>query len=276
MQIGKTMEIGIVSDEIAPDFLQAVEHGTSWGIKRYEIRTLKTGRVPDVDPVEIEEVSRTVRERGLRITALSPGLFKLPADNRPEIVRQLDVMLPRTLELASRLGVKRVIVFGFPRGNVDTASVPDEVLEFLGRAAETGAKAGITILVENEPGFWCDTGRNTAQVLKRVGSAYLKANWDPCNAFGLGEEPFPEGYRYVKDFVANVHVKDTRRGGLVECVPIGEGLIDWKGQLRALQEDGQVDHVTIETHCLPLIEKSKQNAETLRAMLSEHKGNSHR
>lgn len=270
------MEIGIVSDEIAPDFLQAVEHGKSWGINRYEIRTLKTGRVPEVDRGEIEEVRRVVQERGLRITALSPGLFKLHVDERSEIARQLDTMLPRTLELASVLGTKRIIVFGFQRGAGGSASVPDEVPDLLRRAAELGAKAGVTILVENEPGFWCDTGKNTARVLKSVNSDYLKANWDPCNAFGLGEEPFPEGYAYVKDLVANVHVKDTRKGGLVECVPVGEGLIDWKGQLLALQRDGQVEHVTIETHCLPLIEKSRQNAETLKGMLNENSGNAHR
>ena len=67
-------------------------------------------------------------------------------------------------------------------------------------------------------------------------------------------------------------MKDTRKGALVECVPVGEGLIDWRGQLRALLEDRLVEHVTIETQSLPLVEKSKRNVDVLRTILSELKG----
>ncbi|RIK68470.1 hypothetical protein DCC62_24265, partial [candidate division KSB1 bacterium] len=64
------------------------------------------------------------------------------------------------------------------------------------------------------------------------------------------------------------HVKDTIKGSLVECVPVGEGKVDWQGQLRALARDKVVEHVTIETHCLPLIENSKKNLEVVRRMLA--------
>jgi L-ribulose-5-phosphate 3-epimerase UlaE len=69
--------------------------------------------------------------------------------------------------------------------------------------------------------------------------------------------------------VVNVHAKDTQKGSLVQCVPVGEGVIDWKNQLKALMHDRVVDHVTIETHCHPLIEKSKQNVEIVRKYLAE-------
>jgi len=39
--------------------------------------------------------------------------------------------------------------------------------------------------------------------------------------------------------------------------------------LGALVQDKTVSHVTIETHCPPLIEKSKENVDTLRRYLSE-------
>ncbi len=263
------MQLGIVSDEISPDFSLAVEHGLSWGIKKYEIRVLKTGRVPDVQESEIGEVAGIIKRHGLRITALSPGLFKIPVSNEAEAERQLEDVLPRTIKLASRLGTDRIIVFGFQRQGEGTPAGLDKVVEYLGRAAEMGKSAGIRLLVENEPGFWCDTGKNTSLVLEKVASPALMANWDPCNAFGLDEKPFPDGYEQLKKFIANVHVKDTRKGGLVECVPVGEGLIDWKGQLRALVRDKPVEHVTIETHCLPLVEKSRQNVETLKGMLNE-------
>ena len=129
--------------------------------------------------------------------------------------------------------------------------------------------ADITLAVENEPGFWCDTGAATAAILREVGSAHLRANWDPCNAYGTPERPYPDGYEALSGLIANVHAKDTRKGALIQCVPIGDGTIDWTGQVRALLRDRIVPHITIETHCLPLVENSRRNVETLRALMRE-------
>jgi len=122
--------------------------------------------------------------------------------------------------------------------------------------------------VENEPGFWCDTGANTRRIIDEVGSPVFGANWDPCNAYGTDEIPYPDGYRAIKDRIFNVHVKDTKRGSLIECVPVGDGAIDWDGQIREIIKDKIVSHVTIETHCNPLIENSRRNVETLKRMIA--------
>ena len=125
----------------------------------------------------------------------------------------------------------------------------------------------MVVAVENEPGFWCDSGANTARIMTQVNSPALRVNWDPANAIGTEEVPFPDGYQALKPWIANVHVKDTVRGALLQCVPVGEGKVDWPGQLQALVADQIVEHVTIETHCLPLVEKSRQNLETVRRLL---------
>ena len=64
-------------------------------------------------------------------------------------------------------------------------------------------------------------------------------------------------------------MKDTSAGSHVACEAVGDGVIDWKGQLTALFKDALVDHITIETHTLPLMETSRKNVETLRRMLNE-------
>jgi sugar phosphate isomerase/epimerase len=137
----------------------------------------------------------------------------------------------------------------------------------MARAAEITGRAGVRIAIENEPGFWCDTGVNTRTLIRATGSLSLGANWDPCNAFGTDEVPYPAGYTAIKDVIVNVHVKDTARGALIQCVPVGEGAIDWQGQINALVQDRLVPHVTIETHCLPLVENSRRNVEVLRGMI---------
>jgi sugar phosphate isomerase/epimerase len=263
------LEFGIVSDEVSPDFNEAARYCGEWGISIFELRVLKTGRIPAVEPSELREVQTIVKNNGLRVTALSPGIFKLPLSQTAKLKEELATTLPRTLALAREFGASLVIAFGFQREQNEKPEMFSRAVDFMSRAAEKAGKAGIKIIIENEPGFWCDSGVNTAKLIQKVNSPYLRANWDPCNGYGTAERPFPEGYEAVKRFIANVHVKDTKEGSLIRCVPVGEGALDWKGQLTALVRDQLVRHITIETHCLPLVEKSKQNVETLKSYLDE-------
>jgi sugar phosphate isomerase/epimerase len=261
------LELGIVSDEIANDFGAALQHGLSWGIHRYEIRCLTSGRVPGITPEEQRAVCSLVRDHGVSITALSPGMFKAHLSNAAAIEKELQETLPATLEFAGRLSCPMIIVFGFQREAGEPPDRYHRAVEYMTRAAEITGRAGVRIAVENEPDFWCDTGVNTHTLIRATGSAALGANWDACNAFGTDEVPYPAGYEAIKDVIFNVHVKDTLRGSLLQCVPVGDGAIDWQGQINALVRDRPVPHVTIETHCLPLVENSRRNVEVIRGMI---------
>ncbi len=264
-----TLELGIVSDEISNDFAEAMRYASVWGISLVEIRLLTSGRVPNVDKEDIEEVQRYLRRGDVRITALSPGIFKHPLSRLNELKEELSVALPRTIEMAKTLSVPLIIVFGFKREEGEPVSRYNIAVDFLRRAASTAARAGVKLAIENEPGFWCDTGANTRKMIDDVGSSALGANWDPANAYGTSELPYPDGYLAVREKIFNVHAKDTKQGSLVQCVPIGEGVLDWDGQISALMHDKVVSHVTIETHCLPLIENSRRNVDALRQMINE-------
>jgi sugar phosphate isomerase/epimerase len=214
-------------------------------------------------------VQELVKGSGLSITALSPGIFKLPLSQTAKLEEELATILPRTIAMAREFGASLVIAFGFQREQNEGPEMFSRAVDFMSRAAEKTGKEGIRIIIENEPGFWCDSGANTAKLIQAVDSPFLRANWDPCNGYGTAERPFPEGYKAVKQYIANVHVKDTKEGSLIRCVPVGEGAVNWRGQLAALVRDQLVRHITIETHCLPLVEKSKQNVETLKDYLAE-------
>jgi sugar phosphate isomerase/epimerase len=261
------MRIGIVTDEISADVREAIQLGTSWGIRDYELRVISDARVPTVKPETVDHLLRLKEKFGIRYTALSPGTGKGTIDDRQKLSQELGETLPATFALAQKLEIPQVIIFGFLRLPPQPNSLEPQVVEAFRQIAAAAGNEGLMLAVENEPGFWCDTGRNTARIIAMANSPFLRANWDPANALGTDETPYPDGYDAVKKWIVNVHVKDTIKSSLLACVPIGEGKVDWEGQIAALVRDRLVEHVTIETHCLPLIENSQKNLQRLRQML---------
>ncbi len=262
------MRIGFVTDEISPNVEEAIALGVEWGIRDFELRTNNGRRVPQFNSAEIHRLLRLQRQHGLRFTALSPGAFKGTIQEHTRLEQELRETLPQTYQLARLFNAPAVIIFGFKRSAEDAPNDEARVMEVLRRASESARQHGLILAIENEPSFWCDTGANTARMLAQIAAPNLRANWDPGNAIGTEEIPYPQGYAAIKKWIVNVHVKDTIKGAMVSCVPIGEGKVDWRGQLQALVGDQAVAHVTIETHCLPLLENSRKNLETLRGMLA--------
>jgi sugar phosphate isomerase/epimerase len=65
-----------------------------------------------------------------------------------------------------------------------------------------------------------------------------------------GETPFPAGWEASRAHVAHVHVKDARAAedGSLKWTVVGEGQIDYHGQLAALKASGYDGVISLETH----------------------------
>lgn len=268
MSAERVMKLGIVSDEISLDFREAVCHGLQWGIEDYELRCLRSGRVPYISEQDLADVLAMKKERGINITAVSPGMFKLTLHDRQGLQRELTKVFDDSMALAERVGTNLIITFGIMRAEGDENGY-QHVLDLFGQLARRAEQHGFMLAVENEPGFWCDTGSGTARVLRAINSPYLMANWDPGNSFTGGERPYPDGYRAIRDWVINMHVKDyvTTDDGY-KAVAVGQGEIDYTGQLQELARDRALHHITLETHCEPLLETSRQSAAWLQRILA--------
>lgn len=262
------MELAIISDEISLDLEEAIRHGEDFGFRKYEIRCLDgyEHRVPDLLPGRVERLEEWVREGRIEITALSPGTFKINLSDTARLREELDRMLPRACEVAARLGAPRVITFGFMREDGRDVT---EAVQRLREAAAVAAAHGVELSVENEPGSWCDTGVNTATVLKAVGESHVGVNWDPANAVYAGEAAYPVGYEAVLPLLQNVHIKDG-----IPLPPdkwenrlLGDGGVNWIGQLRTLLRDQPVPHLTLETHVFPLLESTREDLRRLRLLM---------
>lgn len=288
------MRICIVTDEISADPETAVELGAQWGIRDFELRGYYYDRVPSITDHQKLRLKEVIRQYDARVVAISPGLFKFPLPpTEPESIplpwldrvcydaweyskkqteEHLNELLPATIDFAHEMGAKTIVSFAFSRDGYPAGLAPEPLLEYLFRAAEKVKAAGLQLAIENEFGFWADTGERTAEIVKRVGHPNLGINWDPGNAYCAGDTPFPDGYLSVKDRILHVHFKDVRRvpNGGCEFVEFGE--IDWSGQLKALAEDGYQGYISIETHLRPKIAAAKSALDRLKAMIPPVEG----
>jgi sugar phosphate isomerase/epimerase len=155
----------------------------------------------------------------------------------------------RAFEIAHRLGARILRVFSYWR-SVKPEECFDGVVTALRALAEKAAKEGVIIGLENEHACNIATASETARVLSAVVHPNLKVVWDPANCYISGENPYPEGYRKLPiSRIVHVHAKDCHVDGHKPVFgPLGEGGIDWKGQIAALARDGYKGWISLETH----------------------------
>jgi sugar phosphate isomerase/epimerase len=283
------MNIGVVTDELSDDHETALELAADQGITGVELRGVGGSRVPRIGPFWEQRLPELLRRFGLRVVAISPGIFKIPllqpvpegfqvlrwqdleesARERGDAARLADHrtdLLAESLALAKRLGCPKVIIFGIVRSPGEQ-TMPPLIRTLLEETAREAERAGITVCLENEHICWADGGRETARLIREIGSPALKINWDPGNAFSAGETPFPDGYEAVRGLVGHVHVKDARRVGPHTTEWAIDGEIDWAGQLHALRTDGYDGDLVIETHVRPKVAGVRATLARLRRAL---------
>jgi len=260
------MRFGIVTDELSQDPREAIELALDWGIRDFEVREVRGVRFPRFEDGTLELLAALREEYDIRYTAVSPGFFKCRLDDEHHIAYALGEGLDVTMDFMEGCDVPTLICFGFelePGTDHDAIALLKRLADRLGERNLCGA-------VENEANCKFNTPGRVADLLRRVGRPNLGANWDLGNLKEGAADGFPEGYERVKRYILNVHAKDVAilDDGTTEWKPIGEGVCDWAGQIRALAHDDIVEHVTIENHCGPPNEVGLHNLETLQGYLA--------
>jgi sugar phosphate isomerase/epimerase len=265
--------LGIISDEVGDDLAASCARIASWGLRHVELRQMWGKNIVQLSDGEVDAAVAAVHGHGLTVTAVASPVFKSPIDERPrdleadfalEGVETLDAqmeLLERACELARRFGTRYVRVFSFWRQPWDD-EVDRRLVDAFRRAAEVAERHEVVLAIENEPVCLVGTGRELAR-LWRLLQQELPANlvervgllWDPGNALAGGEDdPYPGGYRAAREGpMIHVHLKDLRwtDGERPDFVPLGDGLVDYRGQLAALREDGYDGAVVLEPHYAP-------------------------
>jgi sugar phosphate isomerase/epimerase len=282
------MRLSVVTDEVSADLETALELVLSMGVNAVELRGIGEQRYPAVDEFWQVRTRELIGEAGVSVAALSPGLFKIPYPVRPDqqtrilrwedagvfrrhreadalVRRHLEELLPQAISAAQELGAPTIVCFSFDRSG-GNKQIPDLAIDVLRDAARQVGEAGLTLAIEVEHVCYGDSARRTAEIVQRVDHPALGVNWDPANAYKGGEErPYPDGYAAVRDHVRHVHFKDAWTDPSTAVRHFGlDGVIDWKGQIAALADDGYEGFVSVETHARPKVDATRRTVQRAR------------
>jgi sugar phosphate isomerase/epimerase len=280
------MKVTIMNDELSSDFESALELLRLWGLDAVEIRRAGDRRYPDVSDYWRVRVPQMVREYGLSVASISPGLFKIRYPGSPapfhfhrgqdveqwehdaEAEKLLDYhvndLLPSSIRAAEELGAGIIVIWNFERHGSGPAE--EGVIQVLRHAAKCAASAGTTLAIEVQDR--CDY---VADIVQRVGHENLAVSWTPASAYAAGEQvPFPDGYQLLRPWIRHVHFKDAAKNAAqAGAAPkwVLDGVIDWQGQIAQLKKDGYQGYVSVEPHVRPQIDAAKRTLDRLRSLI---------
>ncbi len=248
-------KLGIFTDEVSQDFQVAVDIALEYGLDGLEIRSVWDNPPQSIGPEDRKRMKEILDGTGLEVCSIASPFFKCDIDSDDEYKEHIQI-LRNCIDLAHSFDCRVVRGFtfwrkGFLKDNmqriVDKFEEPVKILE-----AED-----IALGIENEASTMIGIGRNLATFFDELNSPYVGSIWDPANCISDTEEetPYPDGYEEIRDKMVHMHVKDARKDPAtneVECTPIGEGDIDFRGQFKALNEDGYEGYASLETHWRPV------------------------
>lgn len=257
--------LSVINDEISQDFDHACSVAArDFGLHWIELRSMWNKNVTDLDASELAEANRILKKYDLRVTDIASPLYKVDWPGAPRKdgqqrdqfhaandFSQQEALLHHCVELTRTFSTERVRCFDFWRLD-NQAPYREAINAKLKEAAEVCANSNVILLLENEMSCNTATGEEAAALLKAIPNRNFMLNWDPGNAGTFpGAMPFPNGYDLLpKDRIGHCHAKNVTRqaAGKYQWEPVGTGVVDWVGQLRALRRDGYHYAVSLETH----------------------------
>jgi len=258
--------VAVINDEISQDFdhscsVAAKDFGLSW----IELRGMWNKNITTLDANQIAESKRILAKYNLKVTDIASPLFKVDWHGAPtskqserrdtfhadEDFKAQDALLEHCIELAKDFGTDRVRCFDFWRLD-DVKPYRAAINDKLRQAARRLARENLILVLENEMSCNTATGEEAAATLAAIPERNFMLNWDPGNAATFpNSKPYPNGYDLLpKKRIGHCHAKNVVRkpDGKWEWAPVGKGVVDWAGQLRALKRDGYRYAVSLETH----------------------------
>lgn len=246
-------KMAVISDEISQDFQTVVNVAKEYKLDGIEIRSVwdkPPQKLTDSDMLKMKDM---LDSAGIAIAGIASPFYKCNIDNEQERNEHIEI-LKQCIKMAKFFGTN--IIRGFTFWNTGrTDEVWNKIIEYYQEPLKIVEGEGIIIGLENEASTSVSTAKLAEKFINEIDSPNLKAIWDPANEVYAdgGETPYPDAYNRVKSKMIHCHAKDAIRNaeGKLEPVPVGTGIINWKGQIKDLLDSGYSGYLSLETHWRP-------------------------
>ncbi|GHO64672.1 xylose isomerase [Ktedonobacter sp. SOSP1-52] len=261
------IRLSAFADEISPDLGEQIAVLQEEQIHFIDLRGAWNSNVLDLSDQQLHEVKQALETAGIGVAAIGSPIGKVPiTGNFVEHMQRFE----RALYVAEYLGSPYVRIFSFYPPTLGEALHQDQhksqesgnplsgetepgidayradVLQRLAALTEKAAKAGITLVHENEKMIYGDTIARNVDLLQSVNHPRLRAVFDPANYLECQQVPYPQAYDAIKPWLEYVHVKDVNAQGTL--VVAGEGEARWPDILQRLRSDGYDGFLSLEPH----------------------------
>ena len=249
-------KIGVIGDEISQDFQTVVNVAQELNLDSIEIRSVWDKPPQELTEDDINEMKRILDGTGIQIIGIASPFFKCDIDNAEERGEHLGI-LKQCIEVAKAFDINLIRTFVFWRTD-KVEERWDEIIASYDEPLRMADGEGMILGMENEASTSLSTVKLTERFIREIDSPNIRAIWDPANEAHAegGEQPYPNAYDRIKPLMVHAHLKDAGKNpetGELESVEVGEGVIDWQGQLQAFVDDGYEGHLCLETHWRPTL-----------------------
>ncbi len=243
------MKLAVFTDEVSQDLDTAVALAVRYRCEGVELRSVWNTPVQKLSSQQVQRIRETLEANRLTCCAISSPVFKCDLDS-PEQQKEHLEFLRHCAHVGKELGTDIVRVFAFWRQKGPAKEVWERVREQFRAAVPVAEAEGIILGIENEAATYSGTAAEVRRLIQEVNSPVVKAIWDPCNEVYAeeGVTPFPDAYETVKPWIVHVHAKDAVKRPEPDIRCLGEGDVDWRGQLKALLDSKYEGYLSLETH----------------------------
>jgi len=219
---------------------------------------------------DLSRIEKELSRRDLHAAAISTWTqLNLPGDVGPRkhLIRQ-------SIDAAKALGARSVNTYLGAHPDRTPEQAVQAYRENIIPLTESAEAAGVYITLENE---FETTGRDLTReaegvlrLMEAVNSPFFRLNFDPCNFYFAGEEPYPYAYKLLQRHIGYVHLKDGMKfhprlspdpgegflwkdlSGDYVCCTLGKGAIPYGPLLRDIVRSSYEGYFALEPHVPPL------------------------
>ena len=235
--------LSVIADEISQDPIIAMDLAAQHGLDGIEVRSAWDTPAEKLSDEQLQTLMAEAGKRGLRISGIASSFLKDDWGNDDRA--KFDALI-RVCH-ACKCDHLRGFSFWASEDYTD-----EKFAAYLREYDAILEKEGIVLTLENDPSVNLSTGFDLARFFSKHSFHNIGILWDPGNdIYTCGDKvkPYPDEYNAVRPYVRHMHVKDAINvGGEGKGVALGDGWMDFEGQLKALAADGYTGWVALEPH----------------------------